>query len=188
MKPDGTISEADHRLRIDELGAVHASVRRVLHLRVEQARVRELRAVHRRRRRARRSRCASPTPTASTGCRCRRPTARRWRGRRAASGGAAGQLFLAQWNHEKALEALKQRAARESQAGNHEESLPHVTSPGVARSSWRLVALCRRRLHAPGSARHTRQHVETLASPRLRGTAGRIGRRAAGQRLHRRAS
>ena len=43
--------EADHRLRRDELGALHASVRRVLHLRVEQARLRELRAVHRRRRR-----------------------------------------------------------------------------------------------------------------------------------------
>ena len=41
--------EADHRLRLDELGALHASVGRVLHLRVEQARVRELRAVHGRR-------------------------------------------------------------------------------------------------------------------------------------------
>ena len=50
--------EADHRLRIDELGALHAPVGRVLHLRVEQARVRELRAVHRRRGRARRSRSA----------------------------------------------------------------------------------------------------------------------------------
>ena len=39
-------SEADHRLRIDELGALHAPLRRVHHLRVEQARVRKLRAVH----------------------------------------------------------------------------------------------------------------------------------------------
>ena len=46
MKPDGSDAEADHRLRIDELGALRASVRRVLHLRVEQARIRELRAVH----------------------------------------------------------------------------------------------------------------------------------------------
>ena len=42
-------SEADHRLRIDELGAVRASVGPVLHLLVEQARLRELRVVHGRR-------------------------------------------------------------------------------------------------------------------------------------------
>ena len=41
--------EADHRFRIDELGALRASFRRIHHLRVEQARLRELRAVHRRR-------------------------------------------------------------------------------------------------------------------------------------------
>ena len=46
MKPDGTRPEADHRLRVDELGAVHASVGRVHHLRVEQAGLRELRGVH----------------------------------------------------------------------------------------------------------------------------------------------
>src|SRR5581483_7241987 len=42
---------ADHRLRVDELGAVHAPVGSVHHLRVEQTRLRELRAVHRRPRR-----------------------------------------------------------------------------------------------------------------------------------------
>ena len=41
-------SSADHRLRIDELGAVHAPVGRVHLLRVEQARIRELRSLHRR--------------------------------------------------------------------------------------------------------------------------------------------
>ena len=49
MNLDGIGSAADHRLRLDELGALHAPVGRVLHLRVEQARVRELRAVHGRR-------------------------------------------------------------------------------------------------------------------------------------------
>ena len=31
-----------------------------------------------------------------------------------AGGGSAGQLFLAQWNHEKALEALEARAAEKA--------------------------------------------------------------------------
>ena len=51
MNLDGTRRAADHRLRRDELGAVHPSVRPVRALRVEQARVRELRGVHGRHRR-----------------------------------------------------------------------------------------------------------------------------------------
>jgi len=48
----GRIGRAEaHRLRRDELGAVHAPLGRVRHLRVEQARIRELRAVPRRHRR-----------------------------------------------------------------------------------------------------------------------------------------
>ena len=76
MKPDGS-----EQRQITDFGAMswapymHPSGE-YIHLRLEQARVRELRAVHGRRRRARRSRCASPTPTASTACRCPRRTGR----------------------------------------------------------------------------------------------------------------
>ena len=111
MKPDGTDQTADHRLRIDELGAIRASVGRVLHLRVEQARLRELRAVHRRRA-ARKNRCESPIRMDSTACRFPRRTARQLAWTSSRSGGSAGQLFLAQWNHEKALEALRQAPPR----------------------------------------------------------------------------
>ena len=43
-----------------------------------------------------------------------------WRGRRAAPAASAGQLFLAQWNHEKALEAHQATRRRESRARSHE--------------------------------------------------------------------
>ena len=97
---------AGDRLRSDELGALRASVRRVHHLRVEQAGLRELRGVHGRQRR---HQGAGPRDLLG---RLRRP-AGAVAGRQAArvdlgrSGGQAGQLFLAQWNHQKALEAIK---------------------------------------------------------------------------------
>ena len=111
MKPDGTRSEADHRLRLDELGAVHASVGRVLHLRVEQARVRELRAVHGRRG-GHEGAGAGHLLAGFDGLPVPSPDGKRSRGRRAAPAAPAGQLFLAQWNHEKALEALKNAPPR----------------------------------------------------------------------------
>ena len=46
MKLDGTRREADHRLQVDELGALRARVGRVLPVRLEQARLRELRDLH----------------------------------------------------------------------------------------------------------------------------------------------
>ena len=58
MKLDGSDAQADHRLRIDELGAVRASVRRVHHLRVEQARASRTSRSSWSTRPARRSRCA----------------------------------------------------------------------------------------------------------------------------------
>ena len=109
--------DADHRLRIDELGAVHAPVGRLLHLRVEQARVRELRGVHGRRARRRRSRCASPTPTGSTACRCRHPTASSWRGRRAAPAAAGTAVPRAVEPREGARSDRRTRR-RESRARN----------------------------------------------------------------------
>ena len=79
---------ADHRLRLDELGAVHPPVRSIHPLRLEQARIRELRGVHGRYRRARKSRCALRMPMASTGCPCRRRTAASSRGPRRAPAAA----------------------------------------------------------------------------------------------------
>ena len=151
MKLDGIGRETDHRLRIDELGAVRASVGRVLHLRVEQARLRELRAVHGRRRRARRSRCASPTPTASTACPVPSPdgTQLAWTSSRA--GGSAGQLFLAQWNHEKALEAIRNAPPRKPSRRNDDR--PTRASPRcrrIARRRCRYAA--RRSRRRPGAS------------------------------------
>ena len=103
---------ADHRLRLDELGALHAPVRASTSSSRRTSSGSRTSSSSSSTPRARRSRCASPTPTASTACRCPRPTARSWRGRRAAPAAPAGQMFLAQWNHEKALEALRKRAAR----------------------------------------------------------------------------
>ena len=51
---------------------------------------------------------------ASTDCRSPRLTARRSRGRRAGRADPPGQLFLAQWNHEKALEALDHAPAKKA--------------------------------------------------------------------------
>ena len=124
MKPDGTRPAADHRLRLDELGALRASVGRVLHLRVEQARVRELRAVHGRRRghEGAGARHLLRRLRRAAGAVARRQAAGVDVEPRAAD--RAGQLFLAQWNHEKALEALAQRAAQERPRPSHDDADP----------------------------------------------------------------
>ncbi len=94
MKPDGSDAKQITNFRRDELGAVRAPVRGVLPLRVEQAGIRELRGVPRRRGRARKSRCASPTRTGSTACRSPRPTGGNSRGHRAAR---AGRTVSCSW-------------------------------------------------------------------------------------------
>ena len=105
------------------------------------------------------------------------------------SGGAAGQLFLAQWNHEKALEAVRNAPPRKQP----------VTTMSRTRDTMRtheraeLVCLCDlcglcvdRRSHRRRFARRrtapstTRAHVEALASPQLEGRlTGSAGERLA---------
>ena len=102
---------ADHRLRRDELGALHPSVGR------STSSSRRTSSASRTSRcswwtsTARRSRCASPTPTASTACRCPRPTARQLAWTSSRGGGREGQIFLARVESRTALAALAGGAA-----------------------------------------------------------------------------
>ena len=150
-----------------------ASVGRVLHLRVEQARLRELRAVHGRRGRAPRSRCASPTPTASTACRSRRPTARQLAWTSSRSGGAAGQLFLAQWNHEKALEAIKNAPPRKPSEEIMSTNTTNRRARGARRSFVSAIsALCGGRCRGVAAPRSRRRRARTSRRSRRRGSKG----------------
>ena len=99
---------ADHGFRRDELGALRASVRPLLHLRVEQARVRQLRAVHGRRGGHEGAGARHLLTDGFDGLPVPSPDGKQLAWTSSRAGGSAGQLFLAQWNHEKALEALAQ--------------------------------------------------------------------------------
>ena len=94
----------------------------------------------------------------------------------------AGQLFLAQWNHEKALEALAERAAAESRARSHDDDTKRL-------QSTRDRDRCRRsRSSRPAAAASAQTAAAAVADARARrdarvgrarGPADRIARRAA---------
>ena len=134
MNLDGSDQRQVDALRIDELGAIHSPLRRVSAVRVEQARVRELRSVHGRRRRHERAgahhvlrRLRWPA-RAIAGW-----TQIAWTSSR--GGGREGQIFLAQWNHDAARAALAARAA--AKVRSHERS--HSSESSAA---WRSRSAC----------------------------------------------
>ena len=157
--------EADHRLRIDELGAVRASVRASTSSSRRTSSGSRTSSCSWSTRRARRNRCASPTPTASTACRCRRPTARQlaWTSSRAGGVGRP-DVSRAVESREGARGAQATRR-RESQARNHE------------RSSAIRCSLDRRRRWSRRSLRGHR--AARSAPPRRRGRTSRRWRRDA---------
>ena len=83
---------ADHRLRVDELGALHASVRASTSSSRRTSSASRTSSCSWWTPTGARNRCASPTRTASTACRCRRPTASSSPGRRAAAAAARPDL------------------------------------------------------------------------------------------------
>ncbi len=105
-------------------------------------------------------------------------------------GGTDGQLFLAQWNHQKALEAIRERAAEKAEQemtrpqAQRRSSTP---SPGL-RGARRAAVDWRAGAHGQAPASKTRAHVTALASERLEGRLVGLERRTAGQRLPRRRS
>ena len=181
---------ADHRLRGDELGAVHPPVRRVHHLRVEQARVRELRAVPRRHRR---HEGAGPRDLHRRLRRPARAVAGRhgsWRGRRTAAAAAKDRSTWRSGIIEAALDGAEGRAGPRS--GNHERTTHAARHDDATRSFvWRCCSSPRT---VPSPRRSpTRVAARARTSRRWRRSsfggreAGSEGERLAG-RLHRRAA
>ena len=103
------------------------------------------------------------------------------------SGGAAGQLFLAQWNHEKALEAIRNAPPRKPAQTVMRTTNDRIAPLSCCSSRWRSRCrwrASRARRRQPRRSR-TKEHVVTLASDAARRAAHRLRRRAAGGRLSR---
>src|SRR5262249_35620472 len=150
----------DHRLRIDELGAVHASVRHLLFLLLEQARLREFRSVHRR--------CegregAGPRHLLRRLRRAAGPVTRR----QAARGDIDGVGRRRPSALPRPVESRKSaRSAEERAAEEAEQEIMTVKlmrAPALTVLSVGLIAV----LSAADTPSKTRAHVEALASPRL---------------------
>ena len=99
-----------------------------------------------------------------------------------------GADLPAQWNHEKALEALPQRRRRKPSDEDHERPSFRCAASLCAGRGLRSYSSRAARAGAVSGRPRTRAHVETLASERFEGRDGGLARRTARRRLHRRAA
>ena len=144
---------ADHELRRDELGALRAPFGPVLRLRVEQARASTTSKLFMVDAAGTKEPVRVTYSAGFDGLPVPSPDGTQLAWTSSRGGGTAGQLFLAQWNHEKALEAIAQRAAQTVAATNHETP----TDPARVRPGPRGHDAPRRgRLEAPDVGDDTR--------------------------------
>src|SRR5579871_1889912 len=158
----------DHRLRIDELGALHAPVRAVHHLRVQQARVRELRAVHGR------HRGQEGAGARHLLGRLRRPAgplARRQTARVDvdAIGRRPGTDFPGAVESRESARGAQERAAKKAE---QEVMRTPRTQPQTSQNTLKILICCVSALSAVSAVafgQDTHAYVHTLASERLEG-------------------